>query len=128
MEVLIAKLLEWGPVPALLVLTFVIVRLINKLDENAAADTKRADEFRKSLKDHMDETDKRFAEHSDRMACIERDYLTRESHYKDIGGWRTDLNNMRSDIGADLRGVRQEMAGLSSGILTTALKGKQNGA
>jgi hypothetical protein len=126
-EVLIAKLLEWGPVPALLVLTFVIVRLIKKLDENAASDSKRADEFRKSLKDHMDETDKRFAEHADRMACIERDYLTRESHYKDIGGWRTDLNNLRSDIGADLRGVRQEMAGLASGILTTALKGKQNG-
>jgi hypothetical protein len=127
MEALIAKLLEWGPIPALLVLTFVIVRLINKLDENAASDSKRADEFRKSLKDHMDETDKRFAEHSDRMACIERDYLTREAHYKDIGGWRTDLNNLRSDIGADLRGVRQEMAGLASGILTTALKGKQNG-
>lgn len=127
MEVLIAKLLEWGPVPALLVLTFVIVRLIKKLDENAASDSKRADEFRKSLKDHMDETDKRFAEHADRMACIERDYLTREAHYKDIGGWRTDLNNLRSDIGADLRGVRQEMAGLASGILTTALKGKQNG-
>jgi hypothetical protein len=126
-EVLIAKLLEWGPVPALLVLTFVIVRLIKKLDENAASDSKRADEFRKSLKDHMDETDKRFAEHADRMACIERDYLTREAHYKDIGGWRTDLNNLRSDIGADLRGVRQEMAGLASGILTTALKGKQNG-
>jgi hypothetical protein len=127
-EVLIAKLLEWGTVPALLVLAFVVGRLIRKLDLNAAADTKRADEFRGALQNHMDETDKRFSEHADRMACIERDYLTRESHYKDIGGWRTDLNNLRSDIGADLRGVRQEMAGLASGILTTALKGKQNGA
>lgn len=127
MEALIGKLLEWGPLPALLVLSFVIARLIKKLDDNAAADSKRADDFRKALEAHAEETDRRFADHADRMTCIERDYLTREAHYKDIGGWRTDLNNLRGDIAADMRGIRQEMAGLSSGILKTALKGKQNG-
>jgi len=127
MESLIAKLLEWGPIPALLVLSFVIARLIQKLDDNAKADAERSQAFQKMLRDHIDETDRRFSEQADRMACIERDYLSREAHYKDIGGWRTDLNQVRADIAADIRSMRIELAGLSSGLLSTALKGKKNG-
>jgi len=127
MEALIGKLLEYGTTPALLVLAALVALLIRKLDENAKKDTERATAFQKSLSDHVAATELRFTEQAERMACIERDYLPRETHYKDIGGWRTDMNEMRKDFGEELGGVRHEMTVLNTNLISTVLKGVANG-
>jgi hypothetical protein len=122
MAALITQLLQYGIAPALLVLAAVIGFLVKKLDENGKKDAARADALSKSLGDLAAATEKRFLEQDDRMACIERDYLLRETHYKDLGGWRTDLNQMRSDIGEELRGVRTEIGAINTNLINTVLK------
>ncbi len=120
--ILIPKLMEYGTFPALLVLTALVAMLIRKLDKNAAADAVRAAEFNKALSEHRQETEKRFAEHAERFASIERDYLPRETHYKDIGGWRTDMNDLRNNLGEEIRGVRTDMTALIPSIIKIAMK------
>lgn len=113
---------QWALTVAVLLLAFAIAWLIRKLDKNAKADAKRSGEFRQALEAHQNETDQRFIECKERMASIERIYLPRETHYKDVGGWRTDLNDLRSNISDELRGVRQEMSALIPSIIKIAMK------
>lgn len=120
---------QWALTVAVLLLAFAIAWLIRKLDKNAKADAKRSSEFRLALEAHQNETDKRFIDCQERMACIERDYLSRETHYKDIGGWRTDLNDLRNNISDELRGVRKDMSALIPSLINIAMKngGSSNG-
>ena len=108
MEVLITKLLEYGTTPALLVIGALIMVLLKKIDENGKRDEARAKEMQsflseeiKSLENRFDERfvfhAKRMDEISDRVACVERDYLPREEHYKEFSGWRAEINRL-SDL------------------------------
>lgn len=138
-QALVLTLLNYGTTPALVVLAALVGVLIKKLDENAKKDEKRdtafqealsntSKEFRKALTDHATATEERFQEHSDRMSCIERDYLTREMHYRDIGGWRTEQDQTRAEIRDEFRAVRGEINALNTNLIGTILKGAQNGA
>lgn len=119
---------QWALTVAVLLLAVLIGWMIRKLDKNATADAERTKEFRAALSEHQKETDERFSEHSERMSCIERDYLTRETHYKDIGGWRTDMNNVRDNLGEEIRGVRQDINALIPSLVQIAMqKGASNG-
>jgi len=119
---------QWALTVAVLLLAAMIGWLIRRIDKNSKEDADRAAEFRSALAKHVEETDRRFAEQSDRMACIERDYLKVETHYKDIGGWRTDMNELRTSLGEDIRGVRQDMNALIPSLIKIAMqKGAKNG-
>lgn len=119
---------QWALTVAVLLLAAMIGWLIKRIEKNAKDDAARSAEFRSALSEHVEETDKRFAEHAERMACIERDYLPRETHYKDIGGWRTDMSDMRSTLGEEIRGVRQDMNALIPSLIKIAMqKGAKDG-
>jgi len=108
MEILIGKLLEFGTVPSLLVLTFVVALMVKKIEENGKKDESRNLELRtfmsaemNALEDRFEArfvvTDKRVEELSTRISCVERDYLPREEHYKEFSGWRAEINRL-SDL------------------------------
>jgi len=138
MEALIGKLLDYGTTPALLVLTFAVAFLIRKVSSTSKKDGARADALQKLIQTHVDKiseqlrehekaNDDRFKEHAERMAAIERDYLPLETHYKDVGGWRSDLAQLRSDVADELRGIRLEMSTTNTNLIATVLKGGKHG-
>jgi len=129
---------QWALTVAVLILAVLIGWQIKKIDQNTKDDSARSAEFRKAMAEqaaefrkaqaeHVEETERRFAEHAERMACIERDYLPRETHYKDIGGWRTDMNDMRNNLGDEIRGVRQDVNSLIPSLIKIAMQGAKNG-
>jgi len=124
----LTSLLQYGTAPALLVVAGLIVWLSKKIDKNGEGDAARSKELQKAIADLSASTEARFAEQAAQIADIQRDYLLRKDHYKDIGGWRTDLNQMRSDLGAELRGVREEISTINTNLIHTVLKGVQNGS
>jgi hypothetical protein len=128
MEMLIAQLTTYGTMPALLVLTSVVGLLIKKIGANSKKDAARSEAVQKSILALEASMEKRFCEQSDRMSAIERDYLPRETHYKDIGGWRSDISQLRSDVGEDLRAIRAEMSTTNTNLIATVLKGANNGS
>jgi len=124
----LTSLLQYGTAPALLVVAGLIVWLSKKIDKNGEGDAARSKELQKAIADLSASTEARFAEQAAHIADIQRDYLLRKDHYKDIGGWRTDLSQMRSDLGAELRGVREEISTINTNLIHTVLKGVQNGS
>jgi len=130
-EALVKLLTEYGPVGttlALIILAVLVGITLKKLESNAKADSERAQTFQDCLKKYQEETDKKFAEQAERMAVIERDYVTRESHYKDIGGWRSEIAQLRSDNNLSIQSVREAISGLTSNIISAVIEGaKKNG-
>ncbi len=122
------SLLQYGTAPVLLAIAGLLVWLSKKIDKNGEGDAVRSKELQTAIADLSASTEARFAEQAAQIADIQRDYLPRKDHYKDIGGWRTDLNQMRSDLGAELRGVREEISTINTNLIHTVLKGVQNGS
>lgn len=100
---------QFGIIPTLILLIMVVwfllreikkeVRTITDSNESIKRDlTERIEE----LKTHSDEHDKEIAESVEhirnRIGSIEREYVTREDHYKDMGGWREELREMRRTL------------------------------
>ena len=124
METLVITMLEYGTTPALLVLTAMVGWLIKKINDNTKADNERAAGIQKTLKEHSEI----LSDHSERMTSIEQEYLKRETHYKDIGGWRTDLDSLRKDINDEFRAVRSDMSAFNNNLLKAAMEGVKHGA
>jgi len=105
MEQMFTMLLQYGTTPALVVLSFVVGLLVKKIDENSKKDEERAKRIMDTLGERIDGVESRFEERfavharkidelNNRVACVERDYLPREDHYKDTAGWRAELNRI----------------------------------
>ncbi|HOX30898.1 MAG TPA: hypothetical protein PLB91_01130 [Spirochaetales bacterium] len=109
MEIFLEKLSSYGSAPFLLVVAFLLGWVIRKLEENGKKDEARAEALKAAMAAQMNEMeerfekrfaagDKRIDELSTRMACVERDYLPREEHYKEFSGWRAEINNLTNII------------------------------
>jgi hypothetical protein len=108
MAALITQLLQYGTTPALLVLAALVGVLVKKLDDNGKKDEARAEKLQaamtaemnamaKRFDDRAAATDKKVEDLSNRVSCVERDYLPREEHYKEFSGWRAEINRL-SDL------------------------------
>ena len=105
MEAFLTKLSSYGSAPFLLVVAFLLGWIIKKLEENGRKDEERAEKLKAAMTTQMNEMEERFEERfavadkridelSTRVACVERDYLPREEHYKEFSGWRAEINRL----------------------------------
>lgn len=108
MEALIIAILQYGTTPAILILAFLVALLLRKVEANSKKDDKRAKELETFVLEQIKGMEGRFqgeittvkndvTDICKRLSCIEKDYLPREDHYKDISGWRTEINRL-SDL------------------------------
>jgi len=108
MEVFFAKLASYGTGPVLLAVVCLLLWVVKKLDENGKKDEERAEKLKAAMAAQMDAMEKRFEERfsisdkrldelSTRVSCVEREYLPRDEHYKDLSGWRAEINRV-SDL------------------------------
>lgn len=105
METLVLQILQYGTTPALIALAFMVGFLAKKIEENGRKDEERARQVTEKLSEQIKGLESRFEERfaiharkidelNNRVACVERDYLPREDHYKDTAGWRAELNRI----------------------------------
>lgn len=102
---LFGQLLQYGTTPLLVVLAFAIGVLLKKIDDNGKRDAERQAAMTKAFNDRMDsmetnlfkeikEQEKKIEELRMKIAYVERDYLTREEHYKTNSGWKAETNRI----------------------------------
>jgi len=93
---------SWGPSAVTSLLVFFVIHLSRKLDKNGEEDRKRAERLQAclegKLKELRDDTTKVLDEHGRRLSCIELEYVKRLDFYKDLGGWRDDINRVYDKI------------------------------
>jgi len=97
------KIVEaWGPTAISSVLVIVVVYLIRHIDKNGEDDKKRAQSFQDSLETKIKELRgdiyKTIEEHGKRLSYIEMEYVRRETFYRELGGWKDDINRVSGQI------------------------------
>jgi len=81
---------SWGPSAISSALVFVVLYLVKKIDTNSKSDERRAAE----LRDYINKALNGFSE---RITLIEKEYLKTELFYRELSGWKNEINRL-SDL------------------------------
>lgn len=117
---LLKSVSEFGTAPALLVVGAILAMLFRRLGEVEAARKKDGDALRNeidalrksqatslteaiaTIERHQDdqhkEHEKALAEVECRLGYVERDYVSRDEHYRDFSGWRDEIRALGQRI------------------------------
>ena len=102
LEALFKIVQAWGPSAVTSLLVFFVIHLSKKLDKNGEDDKQRADNLKGYLEDKLKElregTAKSLDEHGRRISCVELEYVRRETFYRELGGWKDDINRLSGQI------------------------------
>jgi hypothetical protein len=93
---------SWGPSAISSALVIVVVYLIKRVDKNGEDDKKRAqglqDCLEAKIKELRGDVYKAIGDHGRRLSYIETEYVKREAFYRELGGWRDDINRVSGQI------------------------------
>jgi hypothetical protein len=93
---------SWGPSAISSALVVVTLYLIKKVDKNGEDDKKRAQNFmavlEAKIKELRADVYKVLEDHGRRLSYIEMEYVKRETFYRELGGWRDDINRISGQI------------------------------
>jgi len=93
---------SWGPSAISSVLVVVVLYLIKRVDKNGEDDKKRAQDFQACLdakvKELRADMSKTIEDHGKRLSYIEMEYMKREAFYRELSGWRNEINRLSSQI------------------------------
>jgi len=102
LEALFKIFQSWGPSAVTSLLVFFVIHLSKQLTKNGEEDKQRAESLKEcldgKLKELREDTTKVMDEHGRRLSCIELEYVRRVDFYKDLGGWRDDINRVYDKI------------------------------
>jgi uncharacterized protein YoxC len=92
----------YGPTAISSVLVVVVLSLIKQVHKNGEDDKERAKNYQalldSSLKELRGDTFKVLEEHGRKISYIELEYVRRESFYRELGGWKDDINRLFSHV------------------------------
>jgi len=101
---------SWGPSAISSVLVIVVLHLIKQVGKNEEDDKKRAQDFQNCLeartKELRNDVYKTIEDQGRRLSYIELEYVRRETFYRELGGWKDDINRLFgqiSTLSADLK-------------------------
>jgi len=85
---------SWGPTAISSTLVIVVVYLIKKIDANSERDARHAQE----LRDYINNALNNFGT---RLSTIERDYTKNDFFYRELSGWKTEINRLSDQMTAN---------------------------
>ncbi|MEL5721652.1 hypothetical protein [Treponema pedis] len=108
-EQLIIAAKDWGPTAITSIIAFVISYLFKQQVKNSTEDLEREKTFKASLSSGLNRLeenfDKSFSElkkeievHRKEIGALKMDKLDKDDFYKDMGGWRSELNRVQDLI------------------------------
>jgi hypothetical protein len=110
---LLTSISKYGTAPALLVIAAILAFQNRQMAETKKEQKAEIDALKTSLKAQFQEAlatlvkqqDERHKEHEEaiadlnqRVGCVERDYVSREEHYRDLSGWREEIRQLGERI------------------------------
>ena len=93
---------SWGPTAISSVLVFVVIFLIKKQEKHESEDKQRFQDFTEQLnsriKELRDDINRTLIEHTRELSYIKMSYITRETFYRELSGWKEDLNRLSNQL------------------------------
>lgn len=108
-EQLILASKDWGPTAITTILAVVISYLFKRQSANSAKDAERSNEFKKNLSNGLNRLEENFNKtvselkkdlegQRNEIGALKMDKLDKDDFYKDMGGWRSELNRVQDLI------------------------------
>ena len=108
-EQLLLAAKDWGPTAITTIIAVIISYIFRQQSKNTEEDIKRAKEFKESLssglgrlEENLNKTitdlKKEVDTHRKEVEMLKMDKLEKDDFYKDMGGWRTELNRLQDLI------------------------------
>jgi hypothetical protein len=108
-EQLLLAAKDWGPTAITTIIAVIISYIFRQQSKNTEEDIKRAKEFKESLSSGLDRLEenlnktitdlkKEVDTHRKEIEMLKMDKLEKDDFYKDMGGWRTELNRLQDLI------------------------------
>jgi hypothetical protein len=82
---------QWGPTAVSTVLIFVVAFLIRKIDSYSKRDEERANAMRAELNKALDGF-------GARLSVVEKDYVKSEYFFRELSGWKSEINRLSDQI------------------------------
>jgi len=100
---------QFGIVPTIILIMMMTWFFLREIRKEVGTLKTQIDEMRREflsalsdIKKRSDDGDERISvsvkEVETRVNCIEKEYVPRDDHYRDIGGWREEMMEMRGEI------------------------------
>ena len=80
----------------LIVIAYFIIREVKKENERTR---KSVEGLKGSFCKRMDDQDEVIKALEDEVKYIQKEYITKEDHYRDTEGWKTEIQGVRKDMG-----------------------------
>lgn len=84
---LLTEILQYGTAPALLLVVGLLINIRSDLQNRM-----------KSLEKKMERVEEAYEENTARIGSVERDYITKEDHYRHVSGWRGELHYLEKKL------------------------------
>jgi len=102
LEALFKLVQSWGPSAVTSLLVFFVMHLAKKLDKNGEEDRQRTENLKSYFDDQVknlrSDITKTLDKHDRRISFIELEYVKRESFYRELGGWKTDISQVSGKL------------------------------
>jgi len=82
---------SWGPSAISSVLVVVVIYLIKKIDADSKKDEQRAGELHKYINDALNNF-------GTRLSTIEKDYVKNDLFFRELSGWKSEINRLSDQI------------------------------
>ena len=101
MESIAAKLLgEYGVIPVFVLICVILWFFLREIKKEVSGIKTSVTSSIQDLEQRSDEQDEKILKELSRLdnevRYIQKEYLRKEDHYKDMGGWRTDVNRLEN--------------------------------
>ncbi len=87
-----------GLVPTLLIVGVAMFFIFREIRKNMASFSKKLDYQDKKIDAVEKAVEAKITDMENSIKYIEREYLTKEQHYKDIEGWKTEVQSLHNQI------------------------------
>ena len=82
---------SWGPTAISSVLIYVVIFLIKKIDAHSEKNDKSAAELREYI-------NKSLNAFGDRLSIVEKDYVKNDFFFRELSGWKSEINRLSDQI------------------------------
>lgn len=93
---------SWGPSAISTALVIVVLYLIKQVHKASEDNSQRSQRLQEQIDSRVKElradTTKILDEHSRRVSNIEMEYVRRETFYRELGGWKEDINRLHDQM------------------------------
>jgi hypothetical protein len=111
---------SWGPPAISSALAVIVLYLIKQFNENAKADVERSKKLDESLGAKMNGMRASFEgaleKQEKRISGLELETVKRETFYRDLSGWKDDINRLSSQITTQFMEFNKSVIDLWKGI------------